>query len=185
MMVILSSTILIIVFRAQITMVGKRKEGWISKQSKWMHIWKRRYCVVTDTELYFSKDPDHPPHIVIDLRNIEIVEKSRVRGFNVRTKYDGTFYCCSDTSNGRDEWIHFISCVMVAESKVKKVITVSSNLNILPRSVYHDLFQRWSEYKDMVYLFVFFKKIPPRKLFSYIIVTTCSTKDIGRKFEYF
>lgn len=42
-------------------------EGWLTKKSKWLGSWRRRYFVLKGSKLFYGDSNTEPPHGVIDL----------------------------------------------------------------------------------------------------------------------
>jgi hypothetical protein len=93
-------------------------EGWITKQSRWVKAWRKRYAFLYDTVLYVStsRDASNPRH-VLDLMEFvhvkpadELLKKksSFMIGCNNGNKY--YFHCENDEQ--RNHWIKRISAVL-------------------------------------------------------------------------
>ena len=51
-------------------------EGWVTKRSRWLHIWRRRYARQNGNSLSFYKNETaKTPHVTVDLSKCEICAK--------------------------------------------------------------------------------------------------------------
>jgi hypothetical protein len=89
------------------------EEGWVSKQSRWLKVWRRRYACLYDTYLYISKTRDAKPHHVIDifaLANVKAADEITGKKYSFQvTLTDGevfSFFANSETD--RLSWIQKI-----------------------------------------------------------------------------
>ena len=90
------------------------REGPMSKQSDWIKEWRKRYFILKDSRLFFSKGRFVHPHGVIDLTESRGVSAKRrtdspTRGyeFEVKTKGETWNLRCA-TSEDRDGWVNEI-----------------------------------------------------------------------------
>jgi len=49
------------------------EEGWLTKQSKWLKTWRRRYSYLYDSMMYISRNRDNNPHHTLDLFLVDYV----------------------------------------------------------------------------------------------------------------
>mmetsp|Transcript_7071 Transcript_7071/g.8144 ORF Transcript_7071/g.8144 Transcript_7071/m.8144 type:complete len:127 (+) Transcript_7071:303-683(+) len=94
--------------------------GYLTKRSKHILQWRRRYFVLKGNKLYFLEDASEEPHGVIDLKDCVTVksadEKINLKNcFEVATSND-TYYMYADTAKEKDEWIGHIGRAIVRSS---------------------------------------------------------------------
>ena len=61
-------------------------EGWLSKRSRWISQWRKRYFILKGSKLFFAKDSSCAPHGVIDLVDCVSVEQVVIVPFDVRVQ---------------------------------------------------------------------------------------------------
>ena len=85
-------------------------EGWLTKKSKWLGSWRRRYFVLKGAKLFYGESPTDSPHGIIDLIDCKSVAKTsdpkakKNFGFDICYKHDE--FICINADNERDktEW---------------------------------------------------------------------------------
>jgi hypothetical protein len=111
------------------------EEGWLSKQSRWLKAWRRRYCCLYDTHLYVSRTRDAKPHHTIDLFLVE-----SVKNVDDRT---GKKYTFEITLTNGDIFTFFANSETDRLSWIQKIENVKKNP---PRRV------RGAELKDKTFI---------------------------------
>ena len=84
-------------------------EGQLSKQSKWIKLWRTRYFTLSGNQLYFAASKGAQPHGVIDLKGCLTVKSAEEKcgkkpAFEVATP-DQVYYMCADSEEEKDDWI--------------------------------------------------------------------------------
>ena len=95
-------------------------EGYLSKQSAWLHSWRQRYFRLIDSKLYFSKGPKDEPHGVIDLSHCLTVKSAEEKthkphALEVATP-EQTFYMAAPSEAEKNLWIGSIGQAIVKGS---------------------------------------------------------------------
>jgi len=84
------------------------KEGWLTKQGGSIKTWKKRWCVLKNGSLFYSKDKNEPALGVINLTNCGRVHGVSYKGkrncFEVETP-ERTWYLIAENENERDSWV--------------------------------------------------------------------------------
>lgn len=120
-------------------------EGYLTKQSKWMKEWRRRYFVLKGSKMFFGKEQYTPPHGMIDLVDclsaksadkkakkrhaLEIVigntrADSHGQGHGSGSSGHGSsggaagevFLLCASSEREKDDWITSISRAIIKHS---------------------------------------------------------------------
>ena len=96
-------------------------EGYLTKQSAWWGIWRKRYFVLQNSKLFFATTAKEAPHGMIDLSNCMTVKSAEIKAnkkfaIEVSTTTD-TFYMHADNEKDKDEWIGAIGRSIVQASK--------------------------------------------------------------------
>jgi hypothetical protein len=96
-------------------------EGYLTKQSAWISVWRRRYFILKGSKLFFSASPDVAPHGMIDLSTCMTVKSAEIKAnkkyaIEVSTS-ETTFYMYADNEKDKDEWIGAIGRSIVQASK--------------------------------------------------------------------
>jgi hypothetical protein len=91
--------------------------GHLTKRSKWLKEWRRRWFVLKGNRLYYCKAAGGAPHGEIDLKDCLTVksaeDKTNKRNcFEVATPQE-TFFLYADTEKEKDEWIGAIGRAIV------------------------------------------------------------------------
>ncbi|CAK9038493.1 Pleckstrin homology domain-containing protein 1 (AtPH1), partial [Durusdinium trenchii] len=91
--------------------------GTLTKQSKWLKDWRRRYFVLKQHRLYFSKDEKSAPHGEIDLKDCLTVKSAedktnKKNSFEVATPQE-VFFLYADSEKEKDDWIGAIGRAIV------------------------------------------------------------------------
>ncbi|XP_026191310.1 pleckstrin homology domain-containing protein 1-like [Cyclospora cayetanensis] len=102
---------------------GVIKEGWLSKQSKFLKDWRRRWFVLTPQCLCSYKTSDthsQQPTEVLYLRDCSTVKSAdedvnRENAFRVDTP-NRVFFLLADSPNEKEAWIGHIGRQMVRPS---------------------------------------------------------------------
>mmetsp|Transcript_9636 Transcript_9636/g.16937 ORF Transcript_9636/g.16937 Transcript_9636/m.16937 type:complete len:118 (-) Transcript_9636:42-395(-) len=94
--------------------------GYLTKRSKWLKEWRKRYCVLKDNRLYFCKTPDSPPHGEVDLKDCLTVKSAEDRTnkrfcFEVATPQEVVFLY-AENEKQKDDWIGAIGKAIVRYS---------------------------------------------------------------------
>lgn len=92
------------------------EEGWVTKQSRWIKAWRRRYAYLYDTMMYLSKNRDVAPHHTLDLFQLESVKPGdEVTGkkfsFILTMQNGDTFYLMANSESDRKNWMEKIENV--------------------------------------------------------------------------
>lgn len=103
----------------QIAIQNPQKEGWVSKQSRHLRRWKRRWLVLENSTLYsFKAEKSYrDPTEVIDLRVFSSVKSSedytnKPNSFDVYST-DMVFSMVADTESEKEDWIRAIGKAIV------------------------------------------------------------------------
>lgn len=84
-------------------------DGWLTKQSAWWGIWRRRYFILKDSKLFFATAPNEAPHGMIDLAQCMTVKSAEIKAnkkFAIEVStHETTFYMHADNEKDKDEWI--------------------------------------------------------------------------------
>jgi hypothetical protein len=95
-------------------------EGYLTKKSKWMGEWRKRYFILKGSKIFFSKDSTSPPHGMIDLVDCIAVKpaekKTNKKNALEITLKDEFFHLCALTDRDKDEWIARIGKAIVKNS---------------------------------------------------------------------
>ena len=97
------------------------KEGYLTKRSEWMLLWRRRFFRLVGSQLFFSRAPGDPPHGVIELRHCLTVKSAedktgRAHAFEVATS-EKVFFMHADSDEDKDDWIGKIGRAIVESSR--------------------------------------------------------------------
>lgn len=92
-------------------------QGWLTKQSQWLKDWRRRYFVLKQSKLFFSKNESVSPHGMIDLASCMTVKSAEYKAhkrnaLEVSTP-DTTYLMYADTEKEKDDWIGAIGRAIV------------------------------------------------------------------------
>lgn len=95
-------------------------EGWLTKRSRWLHDWRRRYFLLKADKLFFSADPFSAPHGMIDLSTCITVKSAETKtqqpnSLEVATPQE-TFFLMADSGEEKDFWIGIIGRAIVKAS---------------------------------------------------------------------
>lgn len=95
-------------------------EGYLTKKSKWMGEWRKRYFILRGSKIFFAKDSSSPPHGMIDLVDCIAVKtaekKTNKKNALEITLKDEYFHLCALTDRDKDEWIARIGKAIVKNS---------------------------------------------------------------------
>merc|ERR1719281_594963 len=101
------------------TFKNKTKEGWLSKQSRHLKQWRRRWFILDDSKLYSFKDksPLTQPTEVIDLKIFSSVKSSedytnKANSFDVYSP-DFIFSMVAESETEKEDWIRAIGRAIV------------------------------------------------------------------------
>ncbi|GBG28401.1 Pleckstrin-likey domain-containing protein 1 [Hondaea fermentalgiana] len=91
--------------------------GDLTKRSKWLKQWRKRYFVLKGNRLYFSEGPGKVPHGEIDLKDCLTVKSAEDKtnkrhSFEVATPQE-VYFLYADTEKEKDEWIGAIGRAIV------------------------------------------------------------------------
>jgi len=94
--------------------------GYLTKRSKHILAWRRRYFVLKGNKLYYLENPAEEPHGVIDLKDCLTVKSAEEKinmkyCFEVATPQD-TYFMYADSEKEKDEWIGHIGRAIVRSS---------------------------------------------------------------------
>ncbi|KAJ8602827.1 hypothetical protein CTAYLR_002618 [Chrysophaeum taylorii] len=92
-------------------------QGWLTKQSVWLKDWRRRYFILKQSKLFFSKNESSTPHGMIDLASCMTVKSAEYKAhkrnaLEVSTP-DTTYLMYADTEKEKDDWIGAIGRAIV------------------------------------------------------------------------
>eukprot|EP01040_Poterioochromonas_malhamensis_P002297 gene2297-2442_t len=95
-------------------------EGYLTKKSRWVGEWRKRYFMLKGSKLFFGKGPTSAPHGMIDLIDCISVKSAegkskKKNAIEIRLKEE-TFQVYSSTERERDEWIGQIGRAIVKSS---------------------------------------------------------------------
>jgi len=91
--------------------------GYLTKRSKWLKEWRKRFFVLKGNKLYFCKQANSPPHGGIDLKDCLTVKSAEDKtnkrnSFEVATPQE-IFFLYADSEREKDEWIGAIGRAIV------------------------------------------------------------------------
>eukprot|EP00516_Mucochytrium_quahogii_P005384 CAMPEP_0203747846 /NCGR_PEP_ID=MMETSP0098-20131031/2886_1 /ASSEMBLY_ACC=CAM_ASM_000208 /TAXON_ID=96639 /ORGANISM=" , Strain NY0313808BC1" /LENGTH=115 /DNA_ID=CAMNT_0050636411 /DNA_START=403 /DNA_END=750 /DNA_ORIENTATION=- len=91
--------------------------GELTKRSKWLKEWRKRFFVLKGNRLYYCKDSHSAPHGEIDLKDCLTVKSAEDKTnkkncFEVATPQE-VFFLFADTEKEKDEWIGAIGRAIV------------------------------------------------------------------------
>lgn len=94
--------------------------GELTKRSKWLKDWRRRYFILKGNTLYFSKSATGPPHGEINLRECLTVKSAedktnKKHSFEVATPSE-TFFLYADSEKEKDDWVGALGRAIVRGS---------------------------------------------------------------------
>jgi hypothetical protein len=95
------------------------KEGWLSKQSKFLKDWRKRWFVLTPEHLFTFKNEKSykSPTEVLVLKDCTTVKSAEDEIHKENTfridSYNRTFYIQASTSSEKESWIGAIGKAMV------------------------------------------------------------------------
>jgi len=98
------------------------KSGWLSKRGDWLKIWRRRWFILSGTQLNSYQNPESSEVIdTIDLTEVS-VWKDRELGydncFQIYHPARGCHYLYVETANELEQWIAAIKDVSAKGRKV-------------------------------------------------------------------
>mmetsp|Transcript_35080 Transcript_35080/g.110412 ORF Transcript_35080/g.110412 Transcript_35080/m.110412 type:complete len:138 (+) Transcript_35080:279-692(+) len=94
--------------------------GWLTKQSRWLKDWRRRFFILKGNKLFFSRTEDEAPHGMIDLSTCMTVKSAELKAkkshaLEVSTPEE-TYLMFADEAKEKDEWIGAIGRAIVQTS---------------------------------------------------------------------
>ena len=97
------------------------KEGWLMKQSEWLKDWRRRYFILKDNKLFFSKSQWCAPHGMIDLSQCQTVKSAEHKAgkkyaIEISTR-EITYFLHGMNDKEKDEWIGVLGRAIVHSSR--------------------------------------------------------------------
>ena len=95
-------------------------EGYLLKQSAWLHTWRSRYFKLIGSKLYFSRGPHDEPHGVIDLSSCLTVKSAddktgKAYSFEIATP-DQVFFLVAPTEADKNNFIGHVGRAVVQHS---------------------------------------------------------------------
>mmetsp|Transcript_8177 Transcript_8177/g.16689 ORF Transcript_8177/g.16689 Transcript_8177/m.16689 type:complete len:173 (+) Transcript_8177:46-564(+) len=94
----------------------------MSKKSKWMGEWRKRYLILKGTKLFFSKDATSAPHGIIDLVDcisVKSAEKKAKKRYAIEIELKSeTFVLVANNDKEKDSWISKVSQAILDYSSI-------------------------------------------------------------------
>ncbi len=92
------------------------EEGWLTKRSKWIKVWRRRYAYLYDTLLFVAKDRDTRPHLIIDLFLVDRVshaedQTKKPYSFQIALSTGESYFLMANSESDRKNWMSKIENV--------------------------------------------------------------------------
>ncbi len=92
------------------------EEGWLTKRSKWIKVWRRRYAYLYDTLLFVAKDRDTRPHLIIDLFLVDHVshaedQTKKPYSFQIALSTGESYFLMANSESDRKNWMSKIENV--------------------------------------------------------------------------
>mmetsp|Transcript_9366 Transcript_9366/g.16134 ORF Transcript_9366/g.16134 Transcript_9366/m.16134 type:complete len:143 (+) Transcript_9366:71-499(+) len=103
------------------------KDGYLTKRSKHIHQWRRRYFILKGNKLYFfveaptdagpySKTPPHGSIELIEYFSVKTDEQmNRPYCFELLTGGE-KYYLCADSENSKQQWMSAVGAAFVQSS---------------------------------------------------------------------
>mmetsp|Transcript_18620 Transcript_18620/g.31217 ORF Transcript_18620/g.31217 Transcript_18620/m.31217 type:complete len:164 (+) Transcript_18620:413-904(+) len=97
-------------------------EGFMSKKSRWMGEWRKRYMILKGSKLFFAADETAAPHGMIDLIDcisIKSAETKAKRRYALEIELNNESYVmAAGNEREKDAWISQISRTIVGFSSM-------------------------------------------------------------------
>jgi hypothetical protein len=92
------------------------EEGWLTKRSRWMKAWRRRYAYLYDTMMYVAKTREAVPHFTFDLFTLDSVKiaddaTGKKYSFEMIFQNGDKFFFSANSESDRKNWIEKIENV--------------------------------------------------------------------------
>lgn len=87
------------------------EEGWLTKRSKWLKSWRRRYAYLYDTLLFVARDRESRPHHIIDLFLVDHVSPAdeqfpkKKYSFVIALTTGENYFFLANSESDRKNWL--------------------------------------------------------------------------------
>lgn len=93
-------------------------EGWLTKKSRWLMQWRKRYFILKGSKMFFARDATSAPHgmiNIVDCVKVESLdEKTTWKRFSLRIVLrDEEFHLFAESEEMMNHWIRLVKKYVV------------------------------------------------------------------------
>lgn len=106
--------------------------GYLTKKSRWMGEWRRRFFILKGSKMFFAKDEESTPHGMIDL--VDCVRAKPAQDNTSRRSFafeivlkDQRFVMCAESSEEQMKFLQFIGRALERHSSVAQLDEVEKS----------------------------------------------------------
>lgn len=110
-------------------------EGWLTKKSRWLMQWRKRYFILKGSKMFFARDATSAPHgmiNIVDCVKVESLdEKTTWKRFSLRIVLrDEEFHLFAESEEMMNHWIRLVKKYVILALSHYTTIHLSINSSI-------------------------------------------------------